>query len=203
MHLKHELLWRFIPLFHAGIFATLAVVGRIAFAYGKGRHSLAFSSSGSVRDYVARHLYLWLPVLDGSFLIFYAVTGEPGPTIVQKLAAIEAIRWCGVACLFIALIWVIAAQTTMGASWRMGIDDKERTELVTRGPFSVSRNPIYLGIRLSLFGQLLLVQTWPVLLCFIVCDLLAQIQARFEEAHMHALYPATYPDYCARVRRWL
>ncbi|WP_321951921.1 methyltransferase family protein [Burkholderia cenocepacia] len=203
MHLEHELLWRFIPLLHAGIFGTLAVVGRIVFAYGVGRNALSFSSSGSVRDYVARHFYVWLPVVDGAFLVFYAVTGNPGPWIVKGLAAVEAIRWCGVACLFIALIWVVAAQSAMGASWRMGVDDQVRTDLITSGPFAVSRNPIYLGVRLTLFGQVLLVQTWPVLLCFVVCDLLAQIQVRFEEVHMSNLYPAEYAAYCARVRRWL
>jgi protein-S-isoprenylcysteine O-methyltransferase Ste14 len=203
MHLKHELLWRFIPLLHAGIFATLAVVGRIVFAYGTGRHSLSFSSSSSVRDYVARHFYVWLPLVDGALLIFYAVTGDHGPLIIKGLAAIQIIRWCGVACLFVALIWVVAAQSAMGASWRMGVDEQMPTELVTLGPFSVSRNPIYLGIRLSLFGQVLLVQAWPTLLCFVVGDLLAQIQARFEEAHMRALYPARYAAYCSRVRRWL
>lgn len=203
MHLTHELLWRFIPLFHAGLFGTLAVVGRIVFAIGAGRNSLSFSNGSSVRDYVARHFYVWLPVMDGAFLVFYAVTGDPGPMIIKELAAFQAIRWCGVACLFIALIWVVAAQSAMGASWRMGVDDQVRTELVTSGPFAVSRNPIYLGIRLSLFGQVLLVQTWPVLLCFVVCDILAQLQVRFEEAHMRVLDPADYAAYCARVRRWL
>ncbi|WNC95080.1 methyltransferase [Paraburkholderia sp. FT54] len=63
----------------------------------------------------------------------------------------------------------------------MGVDDQVRTELVTSGPFAMSRNPIYLGIRLSVFGQVLLVQTWPVLLCFVVCDILAQIQVRLHK----------------------
>jgi protein-S-isoprenylcysteine O-methyltransferase Ste14 len=107
--------------------------------------------------------------------MFARTTGDPGPMIIKGLVAVQAIRWCVVACLFVALIWVVAAQSAMGASWRMGVDDQVRTELVTSDPFAVSRNPIYLGIRLSVFGQVLLVQTWPVLMCFVVCDILAQI----------------------------
>src|SRR5437667_3994671 len=37
---------------------------------------------------------------------------------------------------------VFLAQIDMGASWRVGVDEKERTELVTGGWFSIVRNPI-------------------------------------------------------------
>jgi protein-S-isoprenylcysteine O-methyltransferase Ste14 len=40
----------------------------------------------------------------------------------------------------------------MGASWRIGIDSANATELVSKGLFSVSRNPIFLAIRLALLG---------------------------------------------------
>ena len=32
----------------------------------------------------------------------------------------------------------------MGESWRIGVDDHERTELVTRRAFRLARNPIFL-----------------------------------------------------------
>lgn len=36
----------------------------------------------------------------------------------------------------------IAAQSTMGTSWRIGVDTGERTDLVTNGLFASIRNPI-------------------------------------------------------------
>jgi protein-S-isoprenylcysteine O-methyltransferase Ste14 len=38
------------------------------------------------------------------------------------------------------------AQLNMGPSWRIGVDDSERPELVTSGPFRLIRNPIYTGL---------------------------------------------------------
>jgi protein-S-isoprenylcysteine O-methyltransferase Ste14 len=36
----------------------------------------------------------------------------------------------------------LLAQLAMGDSWRIGVDESEKTELVTAGPFAVVRNPI-------------------------------------------------------------
>jgi protein-S-isoprenylcysteine O-methyltransferase Ste14 len=41
------------------------------------------------------------------------------------------------------------------ASWRIGIDQSHRTNLVQSGVFSLSRNPIFLGMMLTLFGLFL------------------------------------------------
>src|SRR4051794_2038895 len=38
---------------------------------------------------------------------------------------------------------VFGAQLGMGESWRIGVSDEERTELITGGWFSLCRNPIY------------------------------------------------------------
>ena len=37
----------------------------------------------------------------------------------------------------------LAGQTGMGASWRIGVDEAERTDLVTTGVFAHVRNPIF------------------------------------------------------------
>lgn len=49
----------------------------------------------------------------------------------------------------------LSAQLTLGDSWRIGVGEGERTELVTRGVFAWSRNPIFSCILVSgagLFG---------------------------------------------------
>ncbi|WP_328807207.1 methyltransferase family protein [Paraburkholderia elongata] len=163
---------------------------------------MSFSRGDSAQDFVARCFYLWLPVIDGLFLAVYGITGKPGQLIVN-LDGLEWIRWMGVACLAISLMWVVASQASMGAAWRMGVDVSTRTALVTSGPFSVSRNPVYLGIRGTMLGQLLVVGPWPVLAIWALSELLVQIQVRFEEEHMVRLHAHSYVEYCSRVRRWL
>ncbi|WP_074295566.1 LysR substrate-binding domain-containing protein [Paraburkholderia phenazinium] len=69
--------------------------------------------------------------------------------------------------------------------------------------FAISRHPVYLGIRGALTGQLLVLPTWPVLVFWVVSELLVQMQARFEEMRMLKIQGPGYDAYCARVRRWL
>ena len=45
-----------------------------------------------------------------------------------------------------------AAQLSMGDSWRIGVDDHERTELVTRGAFGFARNPILTAMAITAAG---------------------------------------------------
>ena len=47
----------------------------------------------------------------------------------------------------IVLVWL--AQSNMRESWRIGIDEENKTELVTNGFFAISRNPIFLGIMIA------------------------------------------------------
>ena len=46
----------------------------------------------------------------------------------------------------------------MGKSWRIGIDTENKTDLVEKGLFTVSRNPIFFGMRMALFGFFLSLQ---------------------------------------------
>ena len=51
----------------------------------------------------------------------------------------------------------LAAQTGMGASWRIGVDSADRTELVTGGVFAHVRNPIFTGMAAAQAGVVLMV----------------------------------------------
>ncbi|MEM5340051.1 methyltransferase family protein [Paraburkholderia azotifigens] len=202
MHFGDSSFWRFLPLVHAGVFGATAVFGRIVIARTNRHDAVSFSRGESARDFVARCFYVWLPVVDGVLLAFYGLTGQRGQTVLSIFDG-EWVRWIGAACMTIALIWVVCSQAAMGSAWRMGVDSRTATELITKGPFALSRNPIYLGIRVTIFGQLLVLGTWPVLVIWVMSELLVQVQVRFEEEHMFSLHPQRYAEYCSRVRRWL
>ena len=81
----------------------------------------------------------------------------------------------------------------------------ERPErLVVRGPFRVTRNPMYLGMLASLAGIALAVGSWPFWVPPVVFFIAA---ARFyiplEEGQMQARFADDYVAYRARVGRWL
>jgi len=96
-------------------------------------------------------------------------------------------------------LWCYAA---MGNAWRMGINRAERTELVTRGPYSLVRHPIYLF-------QVIIVAAIPILLPSVFALVILAIhvicvlaKAADEESHLRALLDRPYRAYCARTGRW-
>lgn len=114
-----------------------------------------------------------------------------------------AVRVVGLALLVASLIWIATAQMQMGASWRIGIDGANRTELVDAGLFTVSRNPIFLGMRATLFGFFLTLPNAFSLASVVLADVLMQIQVRLEEQHLIAQHGEDYENYRKQVRRWI
>jgi protein-S-isoprenylcysteine O-methyltransferase Ste14 len=102
-----------------------------------------------------------------------------------------------------ALIWVITAQLQMKNSWRIGIDNTTKAELVTHGLFQFSRNPIFLGMTISLVGFFLVVPTLIALIFLLMGSVLMQIQIRLEEEYLMKEHVQIYLDYKNRVKRML
>lgn len=102
-----------------------------------------------------------------------------------------------------ALAWTLIAQKQMSKSWRIGIDAAEKTELVTTGLFSYSRNPIFLGMLLSLLGLLLIVPDAFTLMFFVVGFILMDVQIRLEEEYLQRMHGSAYSNYKEKTRRWI
>ena len=114
-----------------------------------------------------------------------------------------AFFWTGCVLLVVSLLWLLVAQAQMGNSWRIGIDTQHHTELIQRGLFSVSRNPIFLAMRCTLLGLLFVFPAAATLVLLVAGEILMQVQVRLEEEHMSSLHGGTYAEYRSRVRRWL
>ena len=113
------------------------------------------------------------------------------------------IEIAGLALMVSGLAWTAIAQMHMGKSWRIGIDAENRTELVEIGLFGLSRNPIFLGMRLALFGFFLALPNAFTLTATVMADLLMQIQVRLEEEFLAGSHGENYSEFCGRVRRWI
>ena len=116
---------------------------------------------------------------------------------------ITSIKRLGWSCLLGSLLWMLTAQTQMGASWRIGIDSANRTELVSKGLFSVSRNPIFLATRLALLGFFLVAPNAATLAILAAAEVVIQVQVRLEEKHLLGLHGSAYDQYFSEVPRWL
>lgn len=76
--------------------------------------------------------------------------------------------------------------------------------LVTEGLFSRTRNPMYLGLMVSLLGVAVLVGSATALLGPIGFLLVANWHyIPFEEQRMRQVFGSSYEQYARRVRRWI
>ena len=80
-----------------------------------------------------------------------------GPTD-DSIAAV--VVWAGVVVAMAGFVAAVAAQNAMGASWRIGVDQAESTDLVTCGVFAHVRNPIFTAMITAQLGTALMAPTW-------------------------------------------
>ena len=79
----------------------------------------------------------------------------------------------------------------------------EARRLVTGGPYSLSRHPVYLGEVTTALGVNIATAGWLgglAIVYFIACELL---RIRWEERILSHTFPAEYSDYARRVPRYL
>ena len=96
------------------------------------------------------------------------------------------------------------AQVAMGASWRIGVDPEERTQLVTSGPFALVRNPIFAAMLPTALGLTLLVPSWVAVLGLVGLAVALELQVRVvEEPYLLQAHGHDYADYAARVGRFV
>ena len=81
---------------------------------------------------------------------------------------------------------------------------REGQALIQGGPYSLVRNPMYLGILLIGLGMVLMFFKWWVAAVFILIFIFRYILLMLsEEKKLTVLFPEEYPQYCRRVPRIL
>ena len=91
----------------------------------------------------------------------------------------------------------------MKDSWRAGIPDKDKTELVTTGIYAFSRNPAFLGFDLMYIGVLLLYGNLLTLGFSLFAMMMLHLQILQEERFLASTFGERYREYCRRVFRYL
>ena len=105
--------------------------------------------------------------------------------------------------LILSLIIVWTSQSQMSNSWRIGIDEKNKTKFITKGLFSISRNPIFLGIIIANIGLFLVIPNAFTLLIISLSTISINTQIRLEEEFLKQEFENEYLVFLKKVRRWL
>ena len=143
---------------------------------------------------------LAIPIL----FFVYALVGLPLPNFLRhKMIDSDILGWCGVALCAAALIWFAVTLRCFGHSFRVGIDENTKDELITGGTFALSRNPLYAGFDAFFIGQLFIAPNLASLIVAVFFGAVIHRQILREEKFLRAHYGREYADYCGKVRRYL
>jgi protein-S-isoprenylcysteine O-methyltransferase Ste14 len=123
---------------------------------------------------------------------------------VDALVDASAVRWVGAGLAAAGVIATLVAQLSMGDSWRIGVDDGERTALVTEGAFAIARNPIFSAMLVTALGLTLMVPNALAVAGFVVLLVGLELQVRaVEEPYLRSVHGDPYVEYTARVGRFV
>jgi protein-S-isoprenylcysteine O-methyltransferase Ste14 len=156
-----------------------------------------------------KYLWLiWVPLVVAWIVLPYLALLRPPsavlfPQLVRGSSGYASLRWLAAACAVASLLLTSLCWSRMGRNWRLDVSTRNVGELITDGPFSYVRHPIYSLQRLHVLCSLVVVPTWPMLGIAVVHFCLTQIKARNEERYLMGAYADAYRDYAARTGMFL
>lgn len=148
----------------------------------------------------------------GGLLFAAAIVLTPVAAVLQArgtIAPVIALRpstalALGGALYLAGLAGTLWSQLAMGASWRIGVDEQERTALITRGPYRVLRNPIFTFMVLGLAGLAVLVPNALAIIALAVLVAAVEIQVKaVEEPYLERAHGDNYRRYRAGTWRFV
>jgi protein-S-isoprenylcysteine O-methyltransferase Ste14 len=126
----------------------------------------------------------------------------PLPWIPRPLSELLfAVGWLVVGA---AMVIEFSAMRTMARAKTTIMPHRGSDHLVTGGPFSFTRNPIYLGNTMLMIGiGLTAGVVWFILLAPVAAFVTQKLAIEREEQHLEIRFGKKYRDYAKKVRRWI
>lgn len=113
------------------------------------------------------------------------------------------VRYIGIILIGIGTVVFITAMITMRDSWRAGIPQGEKLQIVTKGIYGLSRNPAFLGFDLTYIGSSLAFGNVVLLVFSLIAIIMMHLQILEEERYMEKTYGSEFIAYKNRVRRYI
>lgn len=114
------------------------------------------------------------------------------------------VRIIGACIGFIGVTVFVISVLTMQDSWRAGVSKTDKTELVTKGIYQISRNPAFLGFDLVYIGIVLMFFNWMLFIVSVFAMIMFHLQiVNVEECFLLEIFGDEYLNYKRRVCRYI
>jgi protein-S-isoprenylcysteine O-methyltransferase Ste14 len=113
---------------------------------------------------------------------------------------LESLPLAGMVLTVAGCAFAIWARVTLGANWSARATVKADHELITSGPYSLARHPIYTGLLMAIMGSALAGGEWHCVLGVAIIVFAFLVKMSQEERLMMQTFPEAYPEYRQRVK---
>lgn len=115
-----------------------------------------------------------------------------------------SMRIAGVIIIALGVLAFIISVLQMKDNWRAGVQREEKTNLITTGIYSISRNPAFLGFELMYIGILLVFFNWYLCGATIFAVVFFHLQiVNVEEEFLTEVFGEEYLAYKKKVCRYI
>ena len=195
-----QILKYYLPVFYILVLLFVFVIPSYLTYKSTGINPITFGKEPNAHNYIGNVMKVLLAALF-VVILMYSFGNVYQFTIPIPYLQNLNIRWAAIVLIHISLIWIIIAQVQMSNSWRIGIDEQNKTDLITKGLFSISRNPIFLGMIICVAGLFLVIPN-AISLCILVTTyIVIHIQIRLEEEFLKKQHGEQYISYQSKTRR--
>lgn len=168
-----------------------------------GIKPLTFGKADNAHDFVGKWFKITVGIIPINILLYSLSADIYLYTLPVWYLRYDYFKILGLAICVSSWLWTVVAQYQMGNSWRIGIDETNKTSFVTKGLFRISRNPIFFGMLMTMIGFFFLIPNALSLLVIVCGYLLMQVQIRLEEEFLTKQFGEEYTHYKKQVRRWI
>jgi protein-S-isoprenylcysteine O-methyltransferase Ste14 len=155
----------------------------------------------SARD--ASSSFPWPPVIFAAAFALATLAGWKEPLPIVPEAARGFLRIAGILIVLAGIGIALAAEWRFLLAGTATLPTRPTSMVVSDGIYRYTRNPMYLGLSLSVAGVGFLINSWwfPVVLPFAVIAV-TKLAIEREERYLEAKFGTGYLGYKDRTRRW-
>jgi protein-S-isoprenylcysteine O-methyltransferase Ste14 len=116
------------------------------------------------------------------------------PSVARSIGLVIAA--CGAAFFVLAIV-------TMQDNWRAGVDESQKTSIVTKGIYRYSRNPAFVGFDLLYIGLAVALPNILIVFAAVFAFVLLHLQILEEEKYLPNVFGNEYEQYKKQTPRYL
>ena len=194
----------FLPAYLIAFLYILYYHGISSFKKKYNANPLVVSEENTIQYWLEKVKKVMFLTVFSSTLFFYSIFNSLY-WILHPITYLNSwiIRFTGMAFLLLSIILIKIAQNQLKSSWSIGTSMNTKTELVTDGIYAISRNPIAVGLRMSLVGMFMALPNTITFTVMVVGFLTGGIRIIIEEKHLNQKLGEKYQSYRKKTPKWI